>query len=346
LEIDYPNDSPRFGMGVTATIDSRIYVVGGNGTPNGWHYLSINEEGTIALSIPDLHTTAISPNRIQLSWNQDSGALGYRIQRKAGNCSSTNAWATRVDVAANISGFAKDTFLTPNTVYSYRVASYWGGNSFSPWSACASATTNMAGTPNMPSGMTWPFVEKTSAVSRSSTEVFLAWDDESTDENSFAIYRKAKGGEWTQIDSTEANSQSYTDTTATGNTDTTSYSYDVRGCNALGCSQANPDPLVVPFAPTGLVASIANSKVHLVWEDKSGNETNYQVFRNNGVCNATTPDTNIAAPLAANTKSYDDGSGVSGQTYSYKVRAVYVTSGLPSSVGYSKWSNCVTKTAP
>ena len=159
------------------------------------------------------------------------------------------------------------------------------------------------------------------------------------------IRDRANSGNWTQIDSAEANTQSYTDMGAAGNADTNSYFYDIRACNSRGCSPANPNPVVVPFAPTGLAASIVGTKVHLAWTGTSGNESNFQVFRRNGTCTSTNPITGIAT-LAANTKSYDDGSAVSQETYSYMARAINITAGLPSSVGYSKWSNCVAAKAP
>jgi hypothetical protein len=293
---------------------------------------------------PIVFASPLSPSSIQLAWNGDTSAKAVRIQRKAGNCSSTSPWSTRVDVKATTTSFT-ESGLSPSTAYSYRVRSYYGGQIFSDYSICASATTGIAGTPNMPSAMGWPFPDKTSALSRSSNEVFLAWDDESTDETRFDIYRKVNSGSLQKIDFVDANIQSYADADAIGNTDTNRYSYDVRACNQIGCSRASPTPVAVPFAPTGLAASIAGSKVHLVWTDKSNNETQLQVFRKIGTCASAYPITQIAN-LAANTKAYDDGDGISTTNYAYTVRAVNVTTPLPSSVGYSSWSNCVSAKAP
>lgn len=294
------------------------------------------------LGPPLLHATAVSSNRVQLSWSAIPVAKGYRIQRKTGNCSSTSPWTTYVDVSAKSTGFSLDASLTPNTAFSYQVAGYYGAQSFSLYSACASATTGKAGTPMMPGAFDLPGGQ--GATSQSDTQVDLVWVDESPNETEFAIFRKAGTGNWTQIDSVVANTQRYGDVTATGNTGTTSYSYDVSACNSAGCSMANPNPVVVPFSPVNLTASVA-STVQLAWSDESNNESGFQIRRKNGSCAPGTPWAYMTN-LAANTTAYNDSSAVSGQVYSYKVLAFRFTAGLPRSVGHSSFSKCVNATAP
>jgi hypothetical protein len=279
---------------------------------------------------------------VQLSWSAIPVTKGYRIQRKTGNCSSTSPWTTYVDLGAKTTGFSLDASLTPNTAFSYQVAGYYGAQSFSPYSACASATTGKAGTPMMPGAFDLPGGQ--GATSQSDTQVDLVWVDESPNETEFAIFRKAGTGNWTQIDSVVANTQRYRDVTATGNTGTTSYSYDVSACNSAGCSMANPNPVVVPFSPVNLTASVA-STVQLAWSDESNNESGFQIRRKNGSCAPGTPWAYMTN-LAANTTAYNDSSAVSGQVYSYKVLAFRFTAGLPRSVGHSSFSGCVNATAP
>jgi hypothetical protein len=175
----------------------------------------------------------------------------------------------------------------------------------------------------------------------------LHWWDNSENETRFEIYRKANGGSWTLIKTTAANVQRYRDTTATGNTNSVSYSYDVRACNAAGCSRANPLPVVVPFSPTNLAATIA-TRVKLTWNDNSNNETAFQVWRKNGNCASTTPWTAIKYGLAPNTTLFNDGSAVSGDVYSYQVRSVnrVVPTWTNSPFAVSNFSGCVNATAP
>jgi hypothetical protein len=290
----------------------------------------------------ELNVTTISSNYLQLSWDNTSNPKAYRLQRKQGGCGSSAAWSTLVDLSAAHAEF-RDAKLKPGAAYAYRLAAYYGGTSFSSYSACAAATTAAAGTPNMPGGMDWPFPGKTSAMSRSDAQVMLAWNDNSDDEASFAIWRKAGAGEWAQIDTAPANAQGYTDDGAAGNRDTTRYSYDVRACNAKGCSAANP--LSVPFAPTGLAASVGQS-VKLTWHDASDNESGFAVFRKNGNCQSTKPWAWLDKSLPANTESYADASAVSKQVYSYKVWAFYDSAIAPDTRGYSGFSGCVSATTP
>jgi hypothetical protein len=334
--------------GYTATLlsNGKVLIAGG-GNCNG--LLSTAELYTPAALNPPtgLHVIPLSPSNMQLSWGKTSGALAYRLQRKTGNCSSTNAWGTRVDVSPNVTSFGEDTGLQPNTTYSYQIAAYYGSGSFSDYSACVSATTSADGAPNMPSSLKWQYPDRTTAQSLSSNEVLLGWDDDSADETGFAIYRKTGTSGWAQVGTTEANTQAYTDNTAAGNTDSTSYAYDVRACNATGCSKENPYPPVVPFAPTNLAATVGTA-VGLTWHDASDNETSFEVSRKNGNCASAnpTPWTVLDAKLAPGTQSYADGSAVAQEGYSYRVRAVYDTALAPRSLGYSGYSNCVTTTAP
>jgi hypothetical protein len=290
---------------------------------------------------PALHATPVAPDRIQLGWSGVPGSKSYRLQRKSGDCSSASPWATRVERSAGHTDFA-DSSLKPGTAYAYQIAAYYGGKSFSPYSACASATTLAAGTPNMPSAMNWPYPDRTSAASASATRVTLAWDDNADDETSFALWRKAGSGGWAQIDTAPANTQQYIDNGAAGNQDTTAYAYDVRACNAKGCSAANP--MSVPFAPTDLSATVAKA-VNLAWHDASDNETGFEVFRKSGRCGSAKPWTQVAS-LAAGARSHKDGSAVSGQIYAYRVRAVYDNGLEPRTKGYSGYSGCVSATAP
>jgi hypothetical protein len=175
----------------------------------------------------------------------------------------------------------------------------------------------------------------------------LHWWDNSENETRFEIYRKANGGSWTLIKTTAANAKTYSDATATGNTNTIKYSYDIRACNAAGCSLANPLPVVVPFSPSNLAATVATT-VKLTWNDNSDNETAFQVWRKNGGCNSSNPWSVVKYGLAPNTMLLNDSSAVSGDVYSYQVRSVsrVVPTWTNSPFALSNFSGCVSTTAP
>ena len=96
---------------------------------------------------------------------------------------------------------------------------------------------------------------------------------------------------------------------------------------ATGSIVANPSP---PAAPSGLTASQSGHLVQLTWQDNSSNETVFYIERCQGVgC------TNFASFVATqwpDVPSYTDYSAVTGQRYSYRVRAY-------NGGGYSAYSN-------
>lgn len=329
-----------FNINTEVSVGSTIDFLVGEGMISG----STPLHATITtMSGPTLHATALSPTMIRLSWNDNaSGEKAFRIQRKAGDCSASNPWTTLVDVKANTTA-TFDENLTANTAYTYRIASYYSAQSFSPYSACVSATTAIAGTPMAPNNA---IVTTTVAQSQSNSQVNLSWNDASANETRFDIYRKINDGEWAKLSSTVANSQSYRDMTATGNTGTTRYSYAVGACNAAGCSRLFQTPFVVPFSPTNLAANSGSSAINLTWNDKSGNESGFQLYRKNGGCASAKPWSVINFIIPANTQSYADGNVVSGETYSYQVRAYFQTAAQPFAFGHSGFSGCITATAP
>ena len=288
-----------------------------------------------------LHATAVSPTSIRLTWEDSSSdEKGFRIQRKAGACNAANPWSTRADVGANAETFL-DGQLLADTAYAYRVSRYYGASNFSPYSRCAAATTGAAGTPKLPSILR--------AYSASSSRVELSWDDVAEDETAFEIYRQDGSGSMTLLDTVAESAQSFSDTTATGNDTTTSYHYDVRACNASGCSVPAPAP-VVPSKPVSLKATVA-STVQLTWQDKSNDESRFEIERKNGVCGSGNPWVQVGT-VAANTQAYQDRSAVKGTVYAYRVRAYYHTGVLlrgfsaSQAYGFSGFTGCVSATAP
>ena len=227
--------------------------------------------------------------------------------------------------------------LTPNTTYSYRVRAYnAGGNS--AYSNCASAKTALSGTPNAPTNL--------NATSISASQIKLLWTDNSTDEKSFKIYRKAGSGSPILLTTKGANIVSHTDNNAPGNTTSTTYSYYIQACNSNGCSPKT-NTAIVPYRPTNLSATpVSSSRINLTWTDKSSNETGFEIYRKLGICSSPNSWGKIAT-TKANSTSYSNDTGLSpGIAYSYKVRAYYRTFAQPYAYGYSLWSNCVNATTP
>src|SRR4030042_3317961 len=169
-------------------------------------------------------------------------------KEKKAPCDSADTWSLIATKGANVTNHTS-TGLTPNTTYSYWVRAY-NGDGNSSYSSCASAKTALSGTPKAPTNL--------EATSISASQIKLTWTDNSTDEKSFKIYRKAGAGSWCLLATKGTNIVSHTDTTASGNTSSTTYCYYIKACNSSGCSPAT-NYAVVPYKPTSLTATAVSS---------------------------------------------------------------------------------------
>ena len=92
---------------------------------------------------------------------------------------------------------------------------------------------------------------------------------------------------------------------------------------ATGSIVANPSP---PAAPSGLTASQSGTLVVLAWQDNSSNETVFYIERCQGV--GCTNFGSFVATQWPNVPSYTDYSAVTGERYSYRVRAYNSGTGI------------------
>ena len=160
------------------------------------------------------------------------------------------------------------------------------------------------------------------ATAVSASQVALAWEDNSDNEDGFQIERCTGVGctGFTPLTSVGPNVRTYLDG---GLTPGTVYSYRVRAYNAGGgsgfsntASRATPG---APVAPSSLVAAVVSaSQINLTWQDNSSNEDGFQVERCTGVgCTGFTPLTSVGS----NVRTYPDGGLTAGTVYMYRVRA-------------------------
>ncbi len=160
-----------------------------------------------AIPAPPSGLTATAfPSQINLSWVDNSpNETGFKIERKTG---SGGTYAEIATVGAGITAY-NDTGLAATTTYFYRVrATNTVGDS--AYSNEASATTpdiSLAA----PSDLT--------ATAASSSQINLAWTDNSTNETGFKIERKTgAGGTYSQIATVAAGVVAYGDTALLVNT--------------------------------------------------------------------------------------------------------------------------------
>jgi WD40 repeat protein len=169
----------------------------------------------------------------------------------------------------------------------------------------------------------------------SQTQLGLSWLDNSDDETGFRIERQSGGGAFAPVAVVGPNSTSYTNG---GLTAGTSYHYRVRAFHPDGVSgiadEATGTTLpLAPRAPISLRGGVyRTTEAHLAWQDTSGNETAFAIWRRVGAGAYSR-----IAVVAPNIRFYADTSVAAVTTYSYQVRSI----GLG---GASDWSNEVTMT--
>lgn len=217
--------------------------------------------------------------------------------------------------------------LAPPHRYVLRLYDFSSGIDF--WLAQVEVSAILPAAPLAPSGLT--------ATAVSSTEINLAWTDNSTNEEGFKIQRSQKA-DFSSIETTvtvPADTETYSDKNLTPST---TYYYRVWAFNSAGDSgystasattpAAAPPP---PSAPSNLTATaVSNSQINLAWTDTSSNEDGFKIERST---NGTTF-TEIAQ-VAANATTYSNTGLTASTTYWYQVRAF-------NSGGNSAYSNIAT----
>ncbi|MCC7518713.1 MAG: fibronectin type III domain-containing protein [Verrucomicrobiae bacterium] len=268
----------------------------------------------------ELTGAAVAADEIDLAWNDNSDQeLGYVVERKI----SGGTFAQVALLLPNTTAW-QDRGLSASTGYTYRVKAL-GVRADSDYSNEASATT-LEGVPGAPSGLT--------ATPVSGTEIQLGWSDNSGNESTFVIERKAGAdGSYAATGYVGAGVQTYSDS---GLSAETTYFYRVKATNSQGESPWSNEVSVstadqAPSAPTALSATaVSSSEIDLSWTDTSSNETAFQIERQTGSGGYV-----LIAAVGVNGTSFHDTSVSDGVTYSYRVRAV-------NSAGMSAWTDAAT----
>ena len=143
--------------------------------------------------------------------------------------------------------------------------------------------TQFAGTlvpqaPEAPEGL--------AVLATGSATLDLSWTDKSDDETRTEIERKqGPHGRWSTVGSLEPDVTAFQDV---GLIPATTYSYRVRACNDVGCSEFSNEASattydIPPASPTSLVATKTGPfGIDLSWSDGSLNETRFEVERRVG----------------------------------------------------------------
>ena len=255
----------------------------------------------------NLAATAVSSSQIDLSWTASTGTVtDYRVER------STTTGTGFVEIASISGTTYQSTALTASTQYFYRVRACNTGGC-SAYSNEASATTQAAppAAPGAPSNL--------AATPASSSQINLTWAAASGTVDSYKIERKTGGGAFAEIASLAGGTLAHSDM---GLAATTPYDYQVRACNAGGCSAYSSmasasTPTAAPSVPGTLTATPASaSQINLSWTASTGTVDSYGIRRRSGPGMYSD-----LTSVSGATLTYSD-MGLSASTqYEYQVRA-------------------------
>ena len=264
----------------------------------------------------NLQAKPAGANQIDLSWQDNSDNEDeFQIARKK---KGESDWQTIDSVLADSTTFP-DTGLDWETDYEYRVRAV-NSEGTSSWSAVASASTP----PEPSSAPAAP--ENLAANAQSPVEVFLSWQDKSSNEEGFQLQRAQNPpDDWTLIQDEDALVAGQTGHSDTPVGSDTTYFYRVRAVNVAGESNWSNQVSVTTTelaAPDTLSLAVVNdSDVEITWRDNSQYEESFEIRRNNI----------IIASVGEDAEMYVDEDVEPETEYSYEVRAL-------DGIGESAWT--------
>jgi fibronectin type 3 domain-containing protein len=263
---------------------------------------SATTSATAPVAPTEFTASATSSTEIALTWKASVGATGYKLERKTG----TAAFA-QIGTPTGIS--YKDTELTGNTAYTYRlVASNSGGDSPAVESSATTKTVTTSSPPTTPTDF--------AANVTSSTTISLSWTA-SVNATGYKLERKTGSAAFAQI--ATPSGVTYADTGLTANT---TYSYRLVANNTVGDSPAvevtaTTQAVVVvspPAEPTGFAASASSTEIFLTWNASKG-ATSYKLERK------TDKEPFVSLPASKKLTAYTDSGLKENTAYTYRLVA-------------------------
>ena len=286
------------------------YEVEAFNTPAGDSAFSNVASATTTLAAPtSLSATTASTSQINLAWTNNSATdAGFNIDRSTDGVT----FAQIATVSGSTTAFS-NTGLIDGTTYYYEVQAFNTAAGDSSFSNVASATTTLAAPTSL------------SATTASTSQINLAWTNNSATDAGFNIDRSTDGVTFAQIATVSGSTTAFSDTALT---DGTTYYYEVQAFNTSGgggdSSFSNVASATTTLAaPTSLSATTAStSQINLAWTNNSGSDTGFHIDRSTDGVTFTAVGT-----VAASVTTFSDTGLTDGMTYYYEVQAFNTAAG-------------------
>ena len=213
-------------------------------------------------NVPSDMSTSDNPNAyVNLDWDDDSNnEMAFDLQRRIGE----GEFSSIAEVPANTTSYM-DAEALPETEYSYRISA----NNI----AGSSGYSNIASLVTPP----WP-PSLLAAISVSEAGVTLEWQDNSSMEDGYEVWKKAGGGSWALYSTVGPGINSKE---VINLAEYTQYFFKVRAFNDNGSSAWSNEISVTTLlkAPSGLVATAnASDSIYLSWTDNSSKEDGFEIW--------------------------------------------------------------------
>jgi len=249
------------------------------------------------LASPELITTLLYNNEVDVIWKPIPGATAYQVERQAG-AGEFQKLGTFGPATMTI----KDTGLQPGTTYTYRIKAI-GDKTESPVSSVSVSTPALLNSPVV------------SLVVLYYNALQVNWQAVPS-ATGYQLNRKTAGQAFEKLGTFTADKLSFTDTTVQAGT---AYTYSLQALGRLTESVAVTANVQLPAllpTPTISLSVIYNNIVHVNWSAVP-NATAYQIERYD-----TTRGYHELGTFTPGTVSFRDTSLTPGTTYTYRVTAI------------------------
>jgi len=253
-----------------STYQYQVYAYNASGNSAPSNVAIVTTPGVPPAAPTFLMTTAVTSSQVDLAWTDNATAPnnedGFVIERSTDGGAT---WNPVGQTAADVAIFS-DTTVIPGNSYLYQVYAFNANGNSLPSNSVQADVPNVI--PADPTNL--------AATTVASTQVDLAWTDNSNNEAGFRIERSDDGGgTWNQVGQTAANVTTFSDT---GLTPGAGYMYRVYAFNADLVDSANPTNVLAVTTTTGtppaaplnlLVTNRTASSLTLSWTDSSVGST-------------------------------------------------------------------------